>query len=267
MKLYILADLEGVCGVVHPDQTIVAGPRYEKAREWLTMEINAAVQGAIDGGATEILVLDGHGICNACNLIPENLHEGARYIQGAPWLEYPQSLDSSFDGIFQVGAHAMAGTKGAILEHTMSSGSWVEMRINGVPTGEIGLISAIAGASGVPFLMVSGDDKACAEAAAIVPDVECAVVKEGITRHSANNLALPVAHRLIREKAEAAARKAGKVSPFIVDSPTEVEIFYLRTNYVDGITEREGVRKVDARRVAYSGKDILHAYKRVLGGA
>jgi len=264
MKIYILADLEGVCGVVHPDQTIVAGPKYEKAREWLTLEVNAAVQGAIEGGATEVLVLDGHGMSNACNLIAENLHEDARYIQGVPWLDYPQSLDSSFDGLFQIGAHAMAGTKAAILEHTMSSGSWVEMRINGVPTGEIGLIAAIAGSYGVPFVMVSGDDKACAEAAAIVPEVERAIVKRGITRHSADMLSIPAAQDLIRAKAE--AEKIGRIAPAVADSPAEIEIFYLRTNYVDTITERDGVRKIDGRRVVFTGKDIAEAYRRVLGG-
>ncbi|HEY3298506.1 MAG TPA: M55 family metallopeptidase [Armatimonadota bacterium] len=265
MKIYILTDLEGVNGVVHPDQTDIIGPGYEKAREWLTLEVNAAVQGAVDGGATEVLVVDGHGMNNACNMVYDKLHKAATYIQGSPWSEYLQSLDSSFDGMFQIGAHAMAGTPAAVLEHTMSAASWVEMRLNGKPTGEIGLIAAIAGQFGVPFVMVSGDDKACAESAALVPDVECAVVKRGISRHCADMLSMNDAHALIREKARQSMRKLKIIKPVVVDSPVEIEVFYLRTHEVDAIIEREGVRKIDSRKVVYTGKNVIEAFDHVRG--
>jgi D-amino peptidase len=266
MKVYILTDLEGAGGVVNRSQVFAGDPAYQKACEWLTLEVNAAVEGAIEGGATEILVLDGHGESGARNLIYEKLHESARYIQGSPHTEYLQSLDSSFDAMFQIGAHAMSGTAGAVLEHTMSSTTWVEMLVNGTPMGEIGLCAAAVGHFGVPFVMVSGDDKACKEALGLVPGIECAVVKQGISRHCANLLPMPVVHNLIREKAKSAMAKAKSSSPFKVESPVEILIEYFRTDLVDGIREREGVRKVGPRKVAYTGKDVIEAFSRVIGG-
>jgi len=266
MKIYILTDLEGVGGVVNRTQTRPGDAAYEKACERLTLEVNAAIQGAIDGGATEILVLDGHGANSACNLVYEKLHDGAQYIMGVPWVEYLQSLDGSFGGLFQIGAHAMAGTPGAILEHTMSSETWVEMQINGRPTGEIGLCAAVAGHFDVPFVLVSGDDKACREAAEVVPSVECAVVKEGISRHCAKLLPMPVVHRLIREKAKAAMGKARDIPPVRVDSPVEIQIEYFRNDLVDRIKERDGVRKIGGRTVLYAGDNIIEAFNRVHGG-
>lgn len=266
MKIYILTDLEGVGGVLDRTQTRSGEAAYERAREWLTLEVNAAVQGAIDGGATGILVLDGHGANNACNLLYEKLHGGAQYVMGTPWTEYLQSLASSFDGMFQIGVHAMAGTPGAVLEHTMSSEAWVEMQMNGKPTGEIGLCATVAGHFDVPFVMVSGDDKACGEAAEVVPSVECAVVKEGISRHCAKLLPMPVVHRLIREKAKAAMGKARDIPPVRVDSPVEIQIEYFRNDLVDRIKERDGVRKIGGRTVLYAGDNIIEAFNRVHGG-
>lgn len=265
MKIYILTDFEGVGGVVNRSQVMAGSAAYEKAREWLTLDVNAAVEGALEGGATEVVVLDAHGANSAVNLIYDKLHEGARYIQGTPWTNYPQSLDDSFDAMFQVGAHAMAGTPGAILEHTMSSLAWVEMLINGEPTGEIGLCAAIAGECGVPTVMISGDDKACREAQAISPQVECAVVKEGITRHCANLLPMPVVHRLIREKARLGVGKAKTIVPFKIEPPIEIQIEYFRNETTDGIREREGVKKIGPRRVAFTGNSVTEAAWRIWG--
>jgi len=266
MRIYILTDLEGVGGVVHTHQVFAGEGGYEKAREWLTLEVNAAIQGAIDGGATDVLVLDGHGANHACNLVWDRLHEGARCIMGGPWKEYLQSLDSSFDGMFQIGAHAMAGTLGAVLEHTQSSLSWVEMLLNGTPIGEIGTCAACAGDVGVPFVMVSGDDKACAESAELVPGIECAVVKEGIGRHCAILQPMPKVHALIREKARLGMGKLKTIPPVKFGPPVEIQVEYLRTDAVDGIREREGVRKVGPRKVLYTGKNTMQAFRRLLGG-
>ena len=266
MKIYILTDMEGVGGVVNRSQVSAGNPAYEKTREWLTLEVNAAVEGAIEGGATGILVLDGHGANSAVNLLYEKLHPGARYIQGTPWAEYLQSLDSSFDGMFQIGAHAMAGTAGAVLEHTMSSESWVQMLVNGRPMGEIGLCAAVAGDFEVPFIMVSGDDKACAESAELSPGLECAEVKKGISRHCANLMPMEPVHWLIRGKAKEAMRKARSIRPVKIKPPVEIQIEYFRNESVDAIREREGVRKIGPRTVVFKGKSVVEAFRRVIGG-
>lgn len=265
MKIYILTDFEGVGGVINRSQVTAGNAAYEKAREWLTMDVNAAVEGAIEGGATEVLVIDGHGANGANNFLYEKLHSGARYIQGVPWMEYPPSLDDSFDAMIQIGAHAMSGTPGAILEHTMSSLAWVEMVVNGKPMGEIGLCTAIAGEFGVPLVAVSGDDKACREAQSLSPHVECAVVKEGISRHCAKLLPMPEVHRLIHESTRLGVGKAKRMQPFKIESPVEIEIEFFRNESVDGLREREGVRKIGPRRVAYTGNTVREAAWRIWG--
>ena len=265
VKIYILTDLEGVGGIINQSQTFTGEPGYEQSREWLTLEVNAAVQGAIDGGATDILVLDSHGANMVRNFRWDMLHEGARYIQGTPRRDYVHLIDESFDGLFQIGVHAMAGTPGAVLEHTMSSASWVEMRINGQPMGEIGLSAATAGFFGVPFVMVSGDDKACKEAQLLSPDIECAVVKEGISRHAAVLKPMKEVHQLIRDKAYAATKKIKTIKPFTVDSPTEIAVRYFRNDTYEGIREREGVKKISPQTVVYSGKNIVEAWRRTWG--
>lgn len=266
VKIYILTDMEGVGGVINQSQTFAGEPGYEQAREWLTLEVNAAVQGAIDGGATEALVLDSHGVNMARNFRWDMLHEGARYIQGTPRTDYLHLIDESYDGLFQIGVHAMAGTPGAVLEHTMSSGSWVEMRINGEVMGEIGLSAAAAGVFDVPFVMVSGDDKACAEARIVSPDVECAVTKEGISRHAAILKPMPVVHDLIREKAKAAMGKLKTIKPFKLQSPVELAVRYFRNDVFESVREREGVRKIATQTVIFTGKTVVEAWRRVWGG-
>lgn len=265
MKVYILTDLEGVGGVLNHSQTFAGNPGYEKAREWLTLEVNAAVQGAIDGGATEILVLDSHGVNMARNFCWDILHPGARYIQGTPRTDYVHLIDGSYDALFQIGVHAMAGTPGAVLEHTMSSEAWVEMRINGKTLGEIALSAGAAGVFDVPFVMVSGDDKACAEAQLVSPDVECAVTKDGISRHAAVLKPQSVVLELIREKAKAAMGKIKTIEPFTFDSPVEMEVRYFRNDVYEGIREREGVRKIAPQTVIFSGETIVEAWRHVWG--
>lgn len=265
MKTYILTDMEGVGGVLGWDQVLPGDPAYEKSRCWLTAEVNAAVEGALAGGAQEILILDGHGANNARNLLYEELHPAAVAVQGGPWPEYLQGLDDSFDAMLQIGVHAMAGTAGAVLDHTMSPDTWVETRVNGVPMGEIGLCAAVAGHFGVPLAMVSGDDKACAEAAALSPGIESAVVKEGIGRHCAKVLPMPVVLDAISEKARLAMAKAKDISPFTVGSPVEIHVEFSSEDPLRDIKERHGVRIVGPRTVAYSGAEIIEACARMFG--
>ena len=266
MKVYILTDLEGVGGVVLQEQTFAGNPGYEKARFLLTYEVNAAVQGAIEGGATEIVVLDGHGTNSAYNLIFEELHEGAKYVVGSPWPVYPPILDESFDAMFQLGAHAMSGTRAAVLEHTMSSGSWVEMRVNGRIMGEQGLIGAFGGQFGVPVALVTGDTAACAEAREFFGDIETAEVKRGLTRTCAEILPPKACRELIRQKAKRALERLSEFKPFIVPGPVELQIMEHRTSAADRTKERQGVKIIDGQTVSYTGANIIEAANRWLGG-
>jgi len=266
MKIYIVTDLEGVSGVVTRDQVFPGNAGYEKARDWLTADVNAAVQGAVEGGATEVIVLDGHGANSAVNIRYENIHPKAQLIQGSPWRDYLEMLDGSFAGLFQVGAHAMSGTAKAVLEHTMSSADWVEMTLNGIPTGEIGLCAAIAGHHGVPFVMVSGDDKAAAESRKLSPEVEAAVVKQAISRGCALLQPRQAADDIIGQCAKRAIGKVKSIRPIEVETPVSVEVEYLRNDAAERIIEREGVTKLTTRRVRYTGADLVEAVRRWRGG-
>lgn len=232
MKVYLMTDMEGVAGVVNWDDYGAPGARYyETARELTTDETNAAVEGALEAGATEVLVVDGHGH-GALN--PRLLHPEAKLLTGRP-IGYPFGCDDSFDAAMIVGQHAKSNTDGGHLSHT---GSFVveELSINGLSVGEMGCNMLFCGYFGVPTVLVSGDAAAAEEARALVPNVATAAVKEGLRRGPAtgltgeqnklhNGAAIHLhptkARELIREAARDGLGRADEIEPFRLDSPYE----------------------------------------------
>ncbi|HQF14388.1 MAG TPA: M55 family metallopeptidase [Thermogutta sp.] len=160
-KIYILTDLEGASGVYKFAQTRESGPLNDQAKEYLMGDIAAVVRGLREGGATEIIVLDGHG---SQAFVPHLMVPGAKYITGIPRPSVMPYLDESFAGIVQLGAHAMMGTQDGVLCHTQSSRNENRYWYNGVESGEIAQVALYAGAFGVPTIMVTGDEAACREA-------------------------------------------------------------------------------------------------------
>ena len=161
MKIYMTVDMEGATGICCREQTMKGNAYYAEGRRLLTGDVNAAVEGALEGGATEVLVADMHD--GSFNFLLEEVHPAAEVIhggRGGPRFPY---LDGSVDAMFIVAYHARAGTRGAVLEHTMSSQSWFRVTVNGREIGEVGIDAALAGAAGVPVVLVTGDDKVCAE--------------------------------------------------------------------------------------------------------
>lgn len=260
MKIYMITDIEGVNGVLLPNQCQPGDSEYEKARHLLTKEVNAAVEGALDAGADEVLVVDGHGSNSACNILLEELHESADLIQGTPWTQYLEGLDSSFDGMLCVGFHAMAGTAGAVYDHTMSWDGWVNMTINGQPAGEFALCAATAGYYGVPTILLTGDDKACQEAVDLIPQIETAEVKRGITRHCACMKNPKKTNLLIREAARKAVSRIAEIRPYQVEGPVEIAVEYSTTDAAYAIQEHAGRRKTHSRKVVGTGPDIVTAW-------
>jgi D-amino peptidase len=235
MKLYIMTDMEGVAGVVNSDDYCNQTSRYyEVGRELTTLETNAAIEGALEAGVTEILVVDGHGQ-GAIN--PLLLHPAARLLigrlrpTGYPFGE--PGVDASFDAAFFVGQHAKSNTDGGHLAHS-NSFAVEEMSINGVSVGELGRSMAIFSSYGVPTVLVCGDAACCDEAKALVPEVETVAVKEGIKRGSAtgldpdanklfNGAAVHLhpqrARQLIREATARAIKRRAEISQFRLDPP------------------------------------------------
>ena len=175
VKVLISVDMEGVSGVVHADHTGRDGKDYDIGRRLMTLEANAAIEGAIEAGADEVVVNDSHGTQR--NLLPELLDQRAQLITGSP---KPQTmmagLDATFDAALCVGYHARAGSQG-ILDHTISGRVVHEILVNGQPQGELGLNAGIAAHHGVPIVMVAGDTACCEQARELIPGIEAAEVK------------------------------------------------------------------------------------------
>lgn len=240
MKVYLMTDLEGCAGI--PSWHDYGAPEhrwYEYARELVTLETSAAVQGCLDAGADEILVVDGHGH-GAIN--PVLLHPEAKLLFGRP-LGYPFGCDRSFDAAMMVGQHAKSNTDGGHLSHT-GSFAVEDETINGVSVGEMGVNMLFTAYLGVPTVLVCGDVAATEEAMALVPSIETAAVKEGLKRGSATGLtgkengkfncaAIHLhptkARALIREKARRAIERVGEIGPFWLDPPYERVLILRKT--------------------------------------
>ena len=186
MKVFVMTDMEGVAGVVDsPNYCFPESRYYERGCELTTLEVNAAVEGALAAGAAEIVVIDGHG---HGAITPMLLHPAAKLLKGRP-RPIGASLDASFDVAISIGQHAKSNAPGGHLAHS-GSFSVEDLTINGVSIGESGRSFISAAYFGVPYVFLSGDRAAAEEAAALAPGIETAVVKEGLDRGSATGLGM-----------------------------------------------------------------------------
>lgn len=247
MRIYIVTDLEGPAGVNRWIQTREEEtPEKRAAMALLTRETNAAIDGILDEAPdAEVVVLDGHG---TGGIEFETLHPDARAIMKGAGLRPPYGMDQGFDALFFVGQHAMAGTPDAPLCHTFSSLAIESYTLNGRPIGEFGCIAAMAGTLGIPTTFLSGDDKACAEARGLIPEITAVETKKGLGLELALHLSAERARRTIREGAARAVGRVSGVRPFTIDPPYRLQIRLL-----DGVDPRpflrEGWEILDARTV------------------
>jgi len=258
MKIYILTDLEGAAGVNRWTQTR-EGETPEKwaAMKLLTHEINAAIDGIHDAApGAEVVVWDGHG---SGGIDYTEIHKDALVIMHGRGNKPPYGLDGTFDAQFFVGQHAMAGTPDAPLCHTYSSRTIEYYKINGVLMGEFGCRAALAGSYGVPTVFISGDDKACAEAQALVPNIVTVETKKGLGIELALHLSPQRAQRNIRLAAANAVRHLRDVPPFKIDPPYEQEIRVLDGCSIEGYLQR-GAEKIDDRTVVKRSENICELF-------
>ncbi len=208
MKIYIFVDLEGISGVVNRNYISAEAGRPDLialARKYMAEDTNACIEGCIRGGATEIIVRDGHG--GGSNMTREAVGGRADFIDGyTPGARFAD-IDGA-DGIILLGYHAMAGTAGAILEHTYSSMEIQNIWLNGRKAGEIGIDAVIAAEHNVSVIMVSGDDKTCAEAQEWIPGVITCEVKKGFSSFGGRIPSLIETRKCITQMAENAVRQA-----------------------------------------------------------
>jgi D-amino peptidase len=256
MKIYVLTDLEGVAGVNRWDQTRhpdADAASYAVATTLLTREVNAAADGILDASPkAEIVVWDGHG-SGGIDIL--SLHPRVQLIPRGGPIGPPYYLDRTFDALFFVGQHAMAGTEGAPLAHTYSSLTVEHYKINGVRVGEFGARAMLAGADGVATCFIAGDDKAVAEARALVPNIHGAVVKWGLGIELARHLSPPAAQELIRKEAAAAVRDIPHIRPVATRPPYELEIRVKSGVPIEDYLMR-GAERRDERTVILRSNDM-----------
>ncbi|MDP2859411.1 MAG: M55 family metallopeptidase [Bacillota bacterium] len=265
MKVFISADIEGITGVVDAElQTGPAGRDYEKARRLMTQDVNAAISGAFDGGATEVVVSDGHGASANRNILLEELDPRAEAVVGSPKpLTQMEGIDSTFGLVMLVGYHARMGSNG-ILSHTISGGAVANVWINDTLVGETGINSLLAGGFGVPVGLVTGDQCVSAEAKALMPWVDTVIVKHAITRSSARCLS-PVRTKELIHAAAVSAVKAtaqGKYKPLVFSTPLTYKLQLINSGLADK-AGRMGEERIDPTTFRIVGDCPIRCFKKM----
>jgi D-amino peptidase len=260
MKIYISADIEGVAGVVSPQQGQPGNTEYERARRLMTEEVSAAIDGAFAGGATEVLVNDSHGPMT--NIIPELLDPRAELIIGKPKpANMCAGLDATFGGVFFLGYHTGARRPG-VLAHTVNGFAFGAIRVNGELCSEATLNGAYAGSLGVPVLLLSGDDQTAEECGVHFPRAERVVTKHALSARAARGIAPSLARQRLRAAAEAAMRagSASPIPPFTIQGPFRLEVTLTTPVLADLMAIIPVAQRLDPVTVAFDARcmgDVL----------
>jgi D-amino peptidase len=240
------------------DEVVPGKMFYEQSRKFITQDVNAAIEGALEGGATEILVNEAHD--GMRNLLLDKLNPKARVIRGfrGKKLAMMEGIDETFNRAFLIGYHARAGTNAAILNHTLYN-EVHNLKINEVLVGEGGISAALAGGFGVPVTLVTGDDKTIKEMKNLVPGVVSAEVKKGIGRYSANCLNPDETFPLIKEAAKRSM--SIKVEPYRVSSPVTIEVEFTTLEMGSLASWVPTVERVAPRKVSCTANNIVDTWK------
>lgn len=256
MRVYISIDMEGVAGVATLDQVVRGGHGYPRAQELMTGEANAAIAGAFDGGASEVLINDSHGTMD--NLIHTELDQRARIIFGSPKLDcMAEGIDADHDVALFIGYHAAAGSEG-VMAHTYSS-TFTEVRVNGEPVSEADVNALQAAAVGVPVGLLTGDDQICAAIQKTLPGIETVTVKRAHGYHAANSLSPTEAQRLIREASANVVRKAKSYTLPAIPEMLNIEIDLPNMQAAEQAALIPHAERVGARTVKLEAKTPAEA--------
>ncbi len=260
VKVFISFDMEGVAGIVDWSQCRPPGQPYEEGRRLLLGEVNAAIDGALAGGASEIICNDSHGTMN--NLDPEALHGQATYVSGRHKPLYMmQGLDSSADVVFLVGYHGSISGESSILSHTYNPAVISQVDLNGVPVGESGINALVAQAYGVPVGLITGDRQTIDEADPYLTDAERVVVKESFTRFSASSLHPEVARGMIAEGARWAVQRAAEMALPAIGLPATLTVQLQTADMAEVGSWVRGAERTDVRTVSITGEDPLEVFQ------
>ena len=256
MKLYISADIEGCAGVVSFQHLSPEGFEYREAREWMTGEVLAAIEGARAGGAQQVVVSDSHG--NGQNLILDRMPPDVEVVRSWPRpLQMSQGLESdAFSAVMLLGYHSGHTEPAGVLAHTLI-GAFYEVRLNGQPANETRLNAAIAGHFGVPVVLVTGDAAYVESALRLLPDVEAVVTKWSSGDYSTRTLMPARARELIREAAQRAMRRAAKIKPYTISTPITLDLVFKQRLPAEVLSLLRDVERTSATAVRYVARDMI----------
>ena len=264
MKILISADMEGISGVVVWDQVTPEHSEYlQRFRSLMIGDVNAAIEGAFDGGATEVVVTDSHWY--GLNLRLEDLDPRALLNSGlSSPLAMMQGVDRGVDGVVLVGCHPRSGTRNATLDHTWSDVRVHNVWLDGELVGEIAMNAALAGSFGVPVLAVSGDQNAVAEARELLGErLAMAVVKEATGQFSAECKPLAVSRGLIRDAVRQGVKNLSlgtAPAPKVCRCPVELRLEFRHSRFADRAQLMPGCERLDGRTVRFVAADVVNAW-------
>jgi D-amino peptidase len=289
MKVFISFDMEGVAGIVDLSQCRGPGQPYEEGRRLLLGEVNAAIDGALAGGATEIVCNDSHGTMN--NLDPAALRGQASYVSGRHKPLYMmQGLDATADVVFMVGYHGSISGESSVLSHTYNPSVVSHVQLNGARVGESGINALVALACQTPVGLITGDQQTISEADPFLPDAERVTVKESFTRFGAWSLHPEVACGLIADGARRAVERvaagpsdvweiaaapaagvpaapaAGGLAPSVlrppaIALPATLEVHLQTADMAEVASWVRGVERTGVRAVSIRGEDPLAMFR------
>ena len=262
MKVYISADMEGITGVASADQLGPASFEYQRAREWMTGEVLAAIQGARAAGATEFVISDSHG--NGESLLIDKFPTDVpiTIVRSFPRpLGMMEGIDSSFAAVMFVGYHSSTSSVTGVRAHTISSALLTRIALNDVPQSEAGINAAVAAQYGVPVVMITGDDQIVAESKQRFGNLEGVIVKRAVGFHSAATLTPEMGQRLIREHAQIAVQRRREMRPYTVKTPVNVDVSMKNYRPVELLTYLPNVQRIDSHTVRFVGKDMIEVSK------
>ncbi|MFA1821423.1 M55 family metallopeptidase [Virgibacillus oceani] len=259
MRVYISADIEGVAGVVHRDHTAREGKDYEQARVLMSHETNAAVKGALEAGADEIIVNDSHGTMR--NIYVELLSNKAKLISGTPKkLGMMEGIDSNFDAAVFIGYHTKSGSQG-ILNHTYNGRVISGIRVNDQEYGEFGLNALIAGEHDVPVAFVSGCNLLVDEAKSHIDNIVIAQVKRTINQVTSESLHPELSCELIEQGVTNALLNYNAIQPFKLNTKAfNFELQFTKTLFADIAATMPMVKKRDPLSVYYSTDNFIDGF-------
>ncbi|GAC1536795.1 MAG: M55 family metallopeptidase [Candidatus Velthaea sp.] len=261
MKLYISADMEGTAAVASWTQVDPSNAtEYPYYRKLMSREVRAAIDGAREAGVGDVLVNDSHYTMR--NVMWDELPDDVRMIYGnrKPF-SMSEGSEASFDAAFFTGYHAMVGEADGVLDHTYTSETLYNTRVNGMRCSEAMLNAAILGLDGVPVVLVSGDRVSVEHTKSIMPWITGVIVKDSIGRYATNSLSPARACELIRAGAKSAIERLADAKPFVFEPPIALELDFVSTQNADFAEMIPGFERIGGRSVRFVHADYRTIFK------